>query len=128
MPLLSSADFFQKFFFFKNSIGNMIRVSNGLDPDLDRHFVSPDLGPNGLQRLSAEDIPLLSSAHFFQKYFFQKIFGNMIRVSNGLDPDLDRHFAGPDLGPNYLQRLSADDKTIFSLCIFTYRRRMTMVL
>ena len=29
---------------------------------------------------------------------------------NGLDPDQDRHFVGPDLGPNCLERLSADDK------------------
>ena len=26
-----------------------------------------------------------------------------------LDPDQARHFVGPDLGPNCLQRLSADD-------------------
>ena len=30
-------------------------------------------------------------------------------MSNSLDPDQDRHFVGPDLGPNCLQRLSADD-------------------
>ena len=35
---------------------------------------------------------------------------NTIRVSNGLDPDQDQHSVGPDLGPNCLQRLSADDK------------------
>ena len=45
---------------------NTIRVSNGLDPDQDRHFVGPDLGQ-------------------------------------------DRHFVGPDLGPTRLQRLSTDD-------------------
>ena len=33
---------------------------------------------------------------------------NTIRVSNSLDPDQARHFVGPDLGPNCLQRLSAD--------------------
>ena len=27
-------------------------------------------------------------------------------MSNGLDPDQDRHVVGPDLGPNCLQRLS----------------------
>ena len=32
-----------------------------------------------------------------------------IRVSNSLDPDQARLFVWPDLGPNYLQRLSADD-------------------
>ena len=29
-------------------------------------------------------------------------------MSNSLDPDQARHFVGPDLGPNCLQRLSAD--------------------
>ena len=31
-----------------------------------------------------------------------------MRVSNGLDPDQDRHSVGPELGPNCLQRLSAE--------------------
>ena len=39
------------------------------------------------------------------------IFFNTIRVSNSLDPGKARHVVGPDLGPNCLQRLSADDKT-----------------
>ena len=30
-------------------------------------------------------------------------------MSNSLDPDQDRQYVGPDLGPNCLQRLSADD-------------------
>ena len=30
-------------------------------------------------------------------------------MSNSLDPDQTRHIVGPDLGPNCLQRLSADD-------------------
>ena len=34
-----------------------------------------------------------------------------IWVSNSLDPDQARHFVRPDLGPNCLQRLSADDKS-----------------
>ena len=42
---LSSADFF-KISFFRDTF----RVSNSLDPDQDCHFVSPDLGPNCLQR------------------------------------------------------------------------------
>ena len=29
-------------------------------------------------------------------------------MTNSLDPDQARHFVGPDLGPNCLQRLSAD--------------------
>ena len=31
-------------------------------------------------------------------------------MSNSLDPDQARHFVGPDLGPNLLHRLSADEK------------------
>ena len=37
-------------------------------------------------------------------------FFNPIRVSNSLDQDQARHFVGPDLGPNCLQGLSADNK------------------
>ena len=55
MLFLSSADFFSKLIFKKKSFKNTIRVSNGLDLDQDRHFVGPDLGPNFLQRLSADD-------------------------------------------------------------------------
>ena len=32
-------------------------------------------------------------------------------MSNSFDPDQDRHSVGPDLGPNCLQMLSADDKS-----------------
>ena len=32
-------------------------------------------------------------------------------MSNGLDPDQDRHFVGPDLGPNCLQRFSTFNKS-----------------
>ena len=38
-------------------------------------------------------------------------FRNTIRVSNSLDREKARHFVGPDLGPNCLQRLSADDSS-----------------
>ena len=40
--------------FLKSSFRNTIRVSNSLDTDQNRHFVWPDLGPNCLQRLSAD--------------------------------------------------------------------------
>ena len=55
MLLLSSADFFSKISLFQNSFRNVIRVSNGFDPDQDRHSVGPDLVPNCLQGLSADD-------------------------------------------------------------------------
>ena len=50
---------------------------------------------------------------FFKINFFSKLSRehNTVRVSNSLDPEQDRHSVGPDLGPNCLQRLSADDKS-----------------
>ena len=36
------------------------------------------------------------------------ISGQIISVSNSLDPDQDRHFVGPGLDPNCLQRSAAD--------------------
>ena len=55
MLLLLSADFFSKLPFSNNSFRNTIRVSNGLDTDKDQHYVGPDLGPNCLERLSADN-------------------------------------------------------------------------
>ena len=55
MLLLLSADFFQDIFFSKISFLNTFKVSNGLDPDQNQRFVSPDLGPNCLQKLSADN-------------------------------------------------------------------------
>ena len=52
---LPSADFFSKSTSSKNSFKNTITLSNSLDPDQARHLVGPDLGPNYLQRLSADD-------------------------------------------------------------------------
>ena len=39
-------------------------------------------------------------------------FFNTIQVSNSLDPDQAQHFDWPYLGPNFLQRLSADSKSL----------------
>ena len=70
--------------------------------------IRPDiLGPNYLQRPSADDKSLLAR----KRVFFQNSFGNIIRVSNGLDPDQDRQNVCPDLCPIYLQRPSADSKS-----------------
>ena len=48
---------------------------------------------------------------FFKSTFSKTSFRNTIRLSNSLDPDQARHYVGPDLGPNCLQRLLADDKS-----------------
>ena len=55
MPLLSSAYLFSELSVSKNSVRKTVRVSKSLDPGQDRRSVSPDLGPNCLQRLSAEN-------------------------------------------------------------------------
>ena len=52
----------------------------------------------------------MSSAVFF---FQKKTFRNTIRVSSSLDPDEARPFVGPDLDPNCLQMVSADDMSWF---------------
>ena len=36
-------------------------------------------------------------------------------MSNSFDQDQDRHNVGPDLGPNCLQRLSAEDQSCPSM-------------
>ena len=46
---------------------------------------------------------------FSKSDFSKKSFRNNIRVSNSLDPDQARLFVEPDLVPDYLQKLSADD-------------------
>ena len=48
---------------------------------------------------------------FFSKLTFLKnSFMICIRVANRLDADQARHFVGPDLAPDCLQRLSVDNK------------------
>ena len=46
---------FQNKLFAKNSFKNAIRVSIGLDPDMNRRSVCPDLGLNCLQISSADN-------------------------------------------------------------------------
>ena len=46
---------FSKLTFSKNSFGNTNTVLTSLDPDQAQHFVRPDLGPDCLQRLSADN-------------------------------------------------------------------------
>ena len=46
---------FSKSTLSKNSFRNTIRVSNSLNPDQARQNVRPDLDPNCLQRLSADN-------------------------------------------------------------------------
>ena len=52
---------------------------------------------------------MLVICRLFIKTNFSK--NSDISVLNGLDPDQDLHFVGPDLGPSCFQRLSADAKS-----------------
>ena len=61
--MLRAAGFFQNYLFKKKIFRNTIRVSISLDPDQDRHFVSPDLGPN-----------CLTADFFFKINYFKKLF------------------------------------------------------
>ena len=53
---------------------------------------------------------VLHVIHFFFFFFFKKYFRNTIKDSNSLDLNQVWRFVGPDLGPNRLQRSSADEK------------------
>ena len=48
----------------------------------------------------------------FKIYFFKNCFRNTIRVSISLHRDHDRRFVGPDICPNCLQRLLADNTRV----------------
>ena len=52
---------------------------------------------------------VLWSADFFTKSSYQKILSGIPSVSNSLDSDQAQQFVWPNLGPNCLQRLTADD-------------------
>ena len=56
--------FFKIIFLGENSVRNLIRVSNSLGPDHDRHSVGPDLDFNCKQRLSADDTSRQRVKHF----------------------------------------------------------------
>ena len=58
--------FFSKSTFLKYSFRNTRRESNSLDPDQARQIVGPDLGPNSLQMLSADDTSRQRVSKVFQ--------------------------------------------------------------
>ena len=64
-----------------------------------------------LSAFGFSNIAFIIPSHFIVVPYFtlwMLIFFNTIRMSNSLDPDQARQFFGPDLGPNCLQRLSAN--------------------
>ena len=64
--------------------------------------------------LAFSNIAFIIPSHFIiVPYFTLWVldFFNIIQVSNSLDLDQAQHFDWPDLGPDCLQRLSADNKS-----------------
>ena len=45
----------------------------------------------------------------FKKRFLEKLFSEIPSVSNNLYPDQARRFVAPDLNPNYVHMLTAED-------------------
>ena len=62
--LFSAVFFYFKINLSENSFRNATSVTNSFDPDQARRFVGPDLGPNCLQRLSA-DITKIIFYHYY---------------------------------------------------------------
>ena len=54
---------------------------------------------------------LLRCLRFFSNSTFTKNSSGTLSLLNSMDPDQARHFVEPNLDPNYLQRLSADDSS-----------------
>ena len=74
--LLVSANFFSKSTFLRNSSRNTIKVSNCLNPDQAQHFDGPDLDPDCLQRLSADNtsrIRVKSPYLYFYVLYFRAV-------------------------------------------------------
>ena len=108
--LLSSADFFQIDLFQKIPTGlpsEWQTVLIQIRPDFYnfQKFLSGIPLECQTAWIQTSHPNFLSSADFFHK----DLYRITIRVAYSLDPDQARLFVGPDLGPNCLQRLSADD-------------------
>ena len=70
------------------------------------HMLNPYTLPSGLFCMLFCHLLLFC---FFQNQIFQKNLSGMPSVSKSLDPDHAQPFVSPNLGPNCLQRLSAED-------------------
>ena len=64
-------------------------MSNSLDSDQDRHFVGPDLSPNCLQRLLAEDICCSQQVNSYSNFLsYDVASGSEITQCNKIDKPL----------------------------------------
>ena len=56
-------------------------------------------------------VSIINKAKRRQVWSLEDISETLSELSNGFKPGQDRHSFCPDLGPNHLQRLSADDNS-----------------
>ena len=93
------------------SIGCFIHVIFFASQNILRNLFTPNIRISTLCMLGNFAFFVVLDFCFLKLTFSKISFRNTIRMSNSLDPDQARLFVGPDLGPNCLQRLSADDKS-----------------
>ena len=65
----------------KNFLRNTIKVSNSLDPDLARHFVWPDLGPNCLQTTDRRQTTLVGKELIMSRQTASSVIGQQLNIS-----------------------------------------------
>ena len=78
--------FFSKLTFSKKSFRN---TTNSLDQDQARHFVGPDLSPNCLQRLSADNTRRQRVSHMCEIFFSRKTIKISLLAHNLLNQWVD---------------------------------------
>ena len=93
---------FQSFFFLINSFRNIISVANSLEPVQTLHNVGPDLGPNCLQTLPADDkvaaskeIVIILILFLFKKS--RNVFIHYLRIKQWKQLFMQRSAFGEDL-------------------------------
>ena len=90
------------------------KVSNSLDPYLVRTECRPDLGPNCLKRLSADDNVMLK-LNTKLKFICSISTCHILLSKTVLTPIRSRQNVRPDLGLNCLKWLSAGDNVMLKL-------------
>ena len=80
-----------------------------MDPEQAQCYVGPDLDPNCLQRLSAEDTIVGKELMNFLRYDHLTTMCSKLAIT---DPEQAQCNVWPDLDPNCLQRLSAEDTIV----------------
>ena len=90
-------------------LGNYLQQTTSADVIFQMHFFLGALRVKALCMLANFSSFSVVCRYFSKLTFHQNYFRNTIRVSNSLDPDQVRRSVGPDLGPNGLRILSADN-------------------